>query len=102
MAYALALGTTNATAMTAGTIYAIASIGSTTFTNYGAASNAVGTVFMANGAGTGSGNVRAVTTSSMSTATYVSVIGGQFVDVRGGIDNNNGISTVRLRLISSH
>ena len=91
MAYAVAAGTTNATAMTAGTMYAIASVGSTIFSTYGAPTGyGAGTIFIATGVGTGNGTVRAVTTSSMSNATYVSVIGGQFVDVRGGIDNNNG------------
>lgn len=46
---------TLATALVEGTTYTITFQGTTTWTNYGASSNAVGTVFTATGAGTGSG-----------------------------------------------
>ena len=54
-------GTTiNATSMLAGTTYKIISVGSTTFTNFGASSNTAGTIFTATAAGTGSGTVATV------------------------------------------
>ncbi|RYZ56489.1 MAG: T9SS sorting signal type C domain-containing protein, partial [Sphingobacteriales bacterium] len=46
-----------ATAMVAGTSYVITSVGTTDFTTAGASSNAVGTVFTATGAGTGTGTI---------------------------------------------
>jgi hypothetical protein len=46
-----------ATAMVANTPYTILSLGTTVFTTYGAASQAVGVTFVANGAGTGTGTV---------------------------------------------
>jgi hypothetical protein len=49
--------TVAATAMVAGVSYCIASVGSTTFTSYGASVNAVGNVFTATGAGAGSGTL---------------------------------------------
>ncbi len=54
--------TINATSMVVGTVYKIVSVGSTTFTNFGAASNTVGTIFTATAAGTGSGTVATVAT----------------------------------------
>ena len=54
--------TINATSMTAGTVYKIVSVGSTTFTNFGATANTVGTIFTATAAGTGSGTVATVAT----------------------------------------
>jgi len=66
-----------ATAMVAGTVYKIISVGSTTFTNFGASANTVGTIFTANAEGTGSGTVATVGTwtqtsfvSSRSTGTF--------------------------------
>jgi hypothetical protein len=50
-----------ATAMVAGRSYAIETVGSTTFTTYGASANTVGTVFTATGAGTGTGTVYTTT-----------------------------------------
>jgi len=44
-----------ATALVAGTVYQIITVGTTDFTLYGAASNAVGTIFTATGAGLGTG-----------------------------------------------
>jgi hypothetical protein len=52
--------TINATSMVAGTVYKIVSVGSTTFTNYGASANTVGTIFTATAVGTGSGTVATV------------------------------------------
>ena len=49
--------TINATAMIAGTTYTIVSVGTTTFTNHGAARNAVGIQFVATATGTGTGTV---------------------------------------------
>ena len=49
-----------ATAMVAGTVYKIISVGSTTFTNFGASANTVGAIFTATAAGTGSGTVATV------------------------------------------
>lgn len=49
--------TINATAMIAGTTYTIVSVGSTTFTNFGAPYNTVGTEFVATATGTGTGTV---------------------------------------------
>jgi hypothetical protein len=49
-----------ATSMVAGTVYKIISVGSTIFTNFGASENAVGTIFTATAAGTGSGTVATV------------------------------------------
>ena len=54
--------TINATSMTAETVYKIVSVGSTTFTNFGATANTVGTIFTATAAGTGSGTVATVAT----------------------------------------
>jgi hypothetical protein len=54
--------TINATSMALGTVYKIISVGSTTFTNFGASDNAVGVIFTATGAGTGSGTVATVPT----------------------------------------
>ncbi len=58
-----------ATSMTAGTVYKIISVGSTTFTNFGASANTVGTVFTATAAGTGSGTVATVATWTQLTST---------------------------------
>jgi hypothetical protein len=58
-----------ATSMTAGTVYKIISVGSTTFTNFGASANTVGTVFTATAAGTGSGTVATVATWTQLTNT---------------------------------
>jgi len=52
--------TINATSMVVGTTYKILSVGSTVFTNLGAASNTVGTVFTATAVGTGNGTVATV------------------------------------------
>lgn len=52
--------TINATNMVAGTVYKIISVGSTTFTNFGATANTVGTIFTATGAATGNGTVATV------------------------------------------
>ena len=49
--------TTAATALVAGTIYQILTVGTTDFTLVGAGNNNVGTVFTATGAGTGTGTV---------------------------------------------
>jgi alpha-tubulin suppressor-like RCC1 family protein len=46
-----------ATAMIAGTTYTIVTVGTTTFTNHGAARNAVGVQFVATSTGTGTGTV---------------------------------------------
>lgn len=54
--------TINATSMVAGTVYKIISVGSTTFTNFGASANTVGTIFTATAAGTGNGTVATVAT----------------------------------------
>ena len=54
--------TINATNMVAGTVYKIISVGSTTFTNFGASSNTVGTIFTATGTATGNGTVATVAT----------------------------------------
>jgi hypothetical protein len=69
--------TINATSMVAGTVYKIISVGSTTFTNFGATSNTVGTIFTATGAATGNGTVATVavwtrlsSSSSRSTGTF--------------------------------
>jgi hypothetical protein len=66
-----------ATSMTANTVYKIVSVGSTTFTNFGASANTVGTIFTATAAGTGSGTVATVAvwtqltnTGSRSTGTF--------------------------------
>ena len=48
---------TNATAMVAGKSYRIVSVGTTTFTNFGATTNTIGTTFTANGPGSGNGTV---------------------------------------------
>lgn len=58
-----------ATSMTTGTVYKIISVGSTTFTNFGASANTVGTVFTATAAGTGSGTVATVATWTQLTNT---------------------------------
>jgi hypothetical protein len=52
--------TINATSMVANTVYKITSVGSTTFTNFGASANVVGTIFKATSAATGSGTVATV------------------------------------------
>jgi hypothetical protein len=54
--------TISAASMITGTVYKIISVGSTTFTNFGALSNTVGTIFTATAAGTGSGTVATVAT----------------------------------------
>lgn len=66
-----------ATAMVAGTVYKIISIGSTTFTNFGSSANTVGTIFTATAVGTGSGTVatvglwtQATNSSGRSTGTF--------------------------------
>lgn len=59
--------TINATSMVANTVYVIVSVGSTTFTNFGASANTVGTIFTATAAGTGSGTVATVATWSQLT-----------------------------------
>lgn len=68
-----------ATSMQAGTVYKIITVGSTTFTNFGAATNTVGTVFTATGPATGNGTVATVATwtqltnaSGRSTGTFSS------------------------------
>lgn len=64
------LGTTiPATNMVAGTVYQISSVGSTTFTNFGAPTNTVGTIFTATATGTGNGTVAAVGTWTQTTNT---------------------------------
>lgn len=55
------------TSMVAGTVYKIISVGSTTFTNFGASANTVGTIFTATAAGTGSGTVATVATWTQAT-----------------------------------
>lgn len=50
-----ATATTASTAITAGKYYKIASAGNTSFTSIGAANNNVGTIFLATGAGSGTG-----------------------------------------------
>ncbi len=50
-------GSIVATAMVTGQYYYIATVGSTTFTNFGASSNTSGTLFTANATGTGTGTV---------------------------------------------
>ncbi len=69
--------TISATSMVAGTVYKIISVGSTTFTNFGASANTEGTIFTATDVGTGSGTVAVVGTwtqltnsSSRSTGTF--------------------------------
>lgn len=57
--YPLVRDSTLATAMVAGLSYTISSLGTTNFTLYGAASNTVGTTFVATGAGMGTGTVDA-------------------------------------------
>jgi hypothetical protein len=57
-----------ATAMVASTVYKIISVGSTTFTNFGASANTVGTIFTATAAGTGSGTVATVGTWTQTTS----------------------------------
>jgi hypothetical protein len=52
--------TINATNMIQGTTYKIISVGTTTFTSFGASSNTVGTIFTATGAATGTGTVATV------------------------------------------
>ena len=59
--------TINATSMVANTVYKIVSVGSTTFTNFGASANTVGTIFTATAAGTGSGTVATVATWTQTT-----------------------------------
>ena len=56
-----------ATSMVANTVYKIVSVGSTTFTNFGASANTVGTIFTATAAGTGSGTVATVATWAQTT-----------------------------------
>ena len=58
-----------------GSVYQIVSVGSTVFTSIGATSNAVGTIFVANGVGTGSGTAAPVIRNFQLTAgvwTYLS------------------------------
>lgn len=52
--------TINATSMVVGTTYKIISVGTTTFTNFGATANTVDTIFTATAAGTGTGTVATV------------------------------------------
>jgi hypothetical protein len=52
----------SATSMVAGTVYKIITVDSTNFTNFGAPSNTVGTIFTATAQGTGSGTVATVAT----------------------------------------
>jgi hypothetical protein len=59
--------TINATAMVANTVYKIVSVGSTVFTNFGASTNTVGTIFQATGPGTGNGTVATVATWTQTT-----------------------------------
>jgi len=61
--------TINATSMVVGTVYKIISVGSTTFTNFGASANTIGTVFTATAVGTGSGTVATVATWAQLTNT---------------------------------
>ena len=51
-----------ATSMVANAVYKIISLGTSTFTNFGALENTVGTIFTATGAGTGTGTVSAMAT----------------------------------------
>ncbi len=71
--------TINATSMVAGTTYKIISAGTTTFTNFGASSNSVGTIFTATAVGIGTGTVATVAvwtqtsaSSGRSTGTFTS------------------------------
>ena len=68
-----------ATSMATGTTYKIISLGSTTFTSFGASENTVGTIFTATAAGTGTGTVATVAvwtqsgiSSGRSTGTFTS------------------------------
>jgi hypothetical protein len=60
--------TINATSMVADTVYKIISVGSTTFTNFGASANTVGTIFTATAAGTGDGTVATVAVWTQTTS----------------------------------
>lgn len=54
-------GTVAASSIVPGTIYKIATLGTTDFISIGAASNTVGTTFIATGSGTGTGTATAIT-----------------------------------------
>lgn len=70
--------TTAVTAAVAATRYTILSVGTTNFTSIGAASNTVGLLFTASGAGTGTGTVTAATVGS-SIAVTSAVAGRSYV-----------------------
>ena len=72
--------TTNAGSFVVGTYYAIATVGSTSFTGIGASANTVGIVFKATGAGSGSGTAVShthVAATHPSNSTYKPVYGLQ-------------------------
>ena len=80
--YTNSLGASNAASANttvAGSVYQIASVGTTSFTTIGASANTVGTVFTANGVGTGTGTVYLLTVGDCSA-----------INTSGGMVSNGG------------
>lgn len=72
--------TVNAGSFVSGQWYQITSTGTTTFTSIGAASNVVGTIFLATGAGSGTGTAKARATITTVASTPAGAgVGGSFV-----------------------
>lgn len=90
---------TVANAITANTTYIIKTSGNTNWTAIGASSNAVGTYFTANSAGTGNGTAANVTVLTFSSSYKDEVISGNTYNALGGL-LSVGAQTRNLRATS--